>query len=162
MVLPSSGSIGVSQIDAEFGLPNSNQRLSNDLANWINKTPGVTTNMSNFLGRANLNVDGYKHQFGSGGVQTGAPSNLYFYANGATNATIRIVINGTNPSSFYSFYLSNSVYNAPDIWWHLSQAFTGTIALQSQPGNTTGGTWVTRGTISVTNVTGVQVGAYTV
>ena len=158
MVLPSSGSISVSQIDAEFGLTNSSTRISNDLGIWINLTAGGAVSMSQFLGRSNLSVDGLGHQFGSAGNVSGMGA-VYYYTYGVTDATIRVVINGTNPTSYFSLYIYNGTFNTPNIYVHLTQNFTGTVALQSQPGNTTGGTWVTRTTLSVTNVSSFYIAA---
>ena len=152
MVLPSSGSIAVSQIEAEYGVPASTaQRISNDLGPMIYKTPGSTVSMSDFRGKAaSFTVNGYAWQGGSVGTTTGLTgSEVYFYNYGSVNSTVRVIINGTNPSSYYSFYLNNGTYRTPRFFVHMTTGFTGTVAVQSQPGNTTAGTWITRTTLAV-------------
>jgi hypothetical protein len=157
MVLPSSGSIGCQQIETEFGIGTSiTKALSNDLGTYITQLPGATTSMSSFYGKSNqgYKVVGYAWQGGSTGNTSGLDgAQVYFYTTGSTNATVRVVVNGTNPTAgnYLSFYLSNGVYNTPRIYVRLSQPYTGTVAMQSQAGNTTAGAWTTRTTLALTN-----------
>jgi hypothetical protein len=104
-----------------------------------------------------LSVNGYATaSSGTVGDTTGLDWNaLTWYALGTIDATIRVIEDGTNPVTYYSTYIfdNQNGYRYPVIYVHLSRAFTGTVALQSQPGNTTSGTWVTKATLTVSNVT---------
>jgi hypothetical protein len=103
---------------------------------------------------------GYAWQGGQVGDVTGVNyGEVYFYAYGGTNATVRVIQDGTSPTSFLSFYLNNGTFSVPRIYVRLSAPYTGLVLLQSQPGNTTAGTWVTRTSVSLAGEQGFYVAA---
>ena len=105
-----------------------------------------------------LNVDGYRWQGGQVGNGSSRVS-VSFASYGRTNASVRVIAAGTNPTNTLSCYIQNYVYNNPTIYVHLSTPFTGTVQFQSQSGNTTSGTWINRSTINITNSTGFLINA---